>query len=207
MWSSLRPGNRRDLIVFSQITQLWHCWSACVPDINCWPQCNSQDVSLWPVNQVQVEVVAEVGCIQYFVGLSWYLPDCLFYLCCLLFLLQVNQLTDWLYAHVLSKLLLGGSWLLELEEFGSQNIIRIAIEVVEVRNVLLHVSVSVFLHGVELALDVCVCIGEVVGLLLLLVLVLRVHEDLLLEKVAVIVEVLVLFSGVVGLPWLACQLV
>jgi hypothetical protein len=125
-------------------------------------------------------------------------------------------LAEWFYPFVVlpSELLFVSRCLLELEKLAAEDVLRIGRGTLAVgvlvgeRGVLLlgkrggrvgQVGVFVLLHETERPLDVSVCQRQVLLLLLLRILVLRVHKYLLLEEVAVILEVglFVVFRGVV----------
>ncbi|MFS8160045.1 MAG: hypothetical protein ACMG6E_07510 [Candidatus Roizmanbacteria bacterium] len=108
-----------------------------------------------PVNQVQVEVVTQIGRIEHLVWLLGYLSDDLLHLGGLVLTLQINQLIDRLDADVLAELLLVVIRFLKFEQLGPKDVslATTAIHVVEVLGELLDVAVLVFLHQTEGTLD------------------------------------------------------
>ena len=63
----LRPSDGCDSIALAEVDELAHARRVCVPDVDVLGQRHCQRVRTRPVNQVQIEVVTEVGSIENFV--------------------------------------------------------------------------------------------------------------------------------------------
>lgn len=64
MGSSLVPAHRGDWIILRDLTKFSHSTGAGAPDIHGPPKTHSKDVGGRPVNQVEVEVILQLGCIK-----------------------------------------------------------------------------------------------------------------------------------------------
>ena len=65
MAASLTPRHRRHSVPLSKIDQLRHAGCVSVPDEDCLTESDCKGVLLGPVNEVEVEVIAQVGCIEH----------------------------------------------------------------------------------------------------------------------------------------------
>ena len=65
MAASLTPRHRRHSVPLSKIDQLRHAGCVSVPDEDCLTKSERKSVLLGPVNEVEVEVIAQVGCIEH----------------------------------------------------------------------------------------------------------------------------------------------
>ena len=63
-----RPLNAGNSIVWPYVTQFCDFAIWCWPEVDAWTQTYSQDVLLWPVNEVKIEVILKTRCIQNFIG-------------------------------------------------------------------------------------------------------------------------------------------
>ena len=67
MRTLLGPGDGSDSVALAEVDELAHARRVRVPDVDVLGQRHGQRVRTRPVNQVQIEVVTEVGSIENFV--------------------------------------------------------------------------------------------------------------------------------------------
>ena len=72
MVAFVAPANASDLVVGHNFAELLHLRSAGAPYVNCLVEPNSENVCGAPVDQIQVEIILKLWCIQHFV---WHFVD------------------------------------------------------------------------------------------------------------------------------------
>ena len=75
MRTLLRPSYRRDPVAFAKIDQFADAWGVSVPDVDLLGQGHCKRVCTGPVDQVQIEIIAKIRCVEDLVRGRSYLSD------------------------------------------------------------------------------------------------------------------------------------
>lgn len=59
MSSAVWPAEGGNLVLETDVTQLFYCWGCCVPHINRTFKSHGQNILSWPIHQVEIEIICE----------------------------------------------------------------------------------------------------------------------------------------------------